>query len=325
MTTSLPATCGLVMAIGTVLLASPSAGATVDTGAAITTYPTTLARMYNVQPDELFRTVVNLLTERKVKFQIVDATNGVAISRWTRAKPKFFGDVAKLEPLKEVRPDEIQLNIFVPQQTALARLHVGSIVRFDHPSHHYWIIHHWDPLHEWLFREVEAALQQSGQAVPKEPAARMALIEERLAGERSGRCLDVASQADSGDVESMPPVVIPGAAVPPEYPPFAHRALEQGQVLVEAHVDEAGFVYEVVLADGSPPDDDFELSTLNAVSLWRYHPATENGCPVPGSASVDVEFTVSGIERFRRSIQRMNAERGPYCPNSQLTGGWVDE
>jgi protein TonB len=66
---------------------------------------------------------------------------------------------------------------------------------------------------------------------------------------------------------------------PPAYPLRARRSGEQGEVLLDVHVDESGRVTEIVLKRSSGSGM-LDRAAISAVRDWRFQPATIGGEPV---------------------------------------------
>ena len=78
-------------------------------------------------------------------------------------------------------------------------------------------------------------------------------------------------------------------ASPPVYPPFAISARVEGEVLLEALIDEQGRVSGVRLLRSVPLLD---AAAVDAVRTWRYTPTLLNGVPVSVLMTVKVTFTL---------------------------------
>lgn len=89
-----------------------------------------------------------------------------------------------------------------------------------------------------------------------------------------------------GDV--LPPVKV--HAPPPLYPEAARRVGLHGIVVVEAVVDAAGAVRDVRVLRGPPILD---RAAAEAVSGWRFAPATRGGQPVAVRYNLTVTFTLA--------------------------------
>ena len=77
--------------------------------------------------------------------------------------------------------------------------------------------------------------------------------------------------------------------VAPVYPKLAIQAHIQGDVKVVAVIDEDGSVRRLRLISGHP----FLVNAaMDAVKLWRYRPARENGVPVEAAVFVTVPFRI---------------------------------
>lgn len=75
--------------------------------------------------------------------------------------------------------------------------------------------------------------------------------------------------------------------VPPVYPEVARLARIQGTVLLDAVIDEAGKVTNVVVVSGHPM---LVEAALECVKHWRYDPAHINGHVIPAPLKIVVRF-----------------------------------
>ena len=75
----------------------------------------------------------------------------------------------------------------------------------------------------------------------------------------------------------------------PTYPAIAKTARIEGTVILEATIDEAGVVRDVLVLRSIPLLDQ---AAIDAVSRWRYTPTRLNGAPVPIILTVTVTFTL---------------------------------
>lgn len=78
--------------------------------------------------------------------------------------------------------------------------------------------------------------------------------------------------------------------VDPRYPELDRRARSQGVVVVEAVIDEQGRVRNVTILRGLSRG--LDQATIDAVSRWRFKPATLDGRPVKIYYSLTVNFKV---------------------------------
>lgn len=78
--------------------------------------------------------------------------------------------------------------------------------------------------------------------------------------------------------------------VDPRYTEAARRVRLQGTVIVEAFIDETGRVRDIKVLKGLPMG--LDRSAVDAVSQWRFRPATFEGRPVKVLYSLTVNFQV---------------------------------
>jgi TonB family protein len=86
------------------------------------------------------------------------------------------------------------------------------------------------------------------------------------------------------------PEIIPGTRVEPRYPEPARRVRLQGAVILEAVIDEHGNVTGVRVVKGMPMG--LEQAAIEAVSRWKFQPATLDGRPVAVYFNLTVNFFV---------------------------------
>jgi protein TonB len=83
-----------------------------------------------------------------------------------------------------------------------------------------------------------------------------------------------------------PPVKVKDVA--PLYPAIAQSARVQGDVVIEATIDEEGKVADARVVKSVPLLDQ---AALDAVRQWEYQPSLLNGAPTPVVMTVTVKFT----------------------------------
>ncbi|MBA3930658.1 MAG: energy transducer TonB [Xanthomonas sp.] len=87
------------------------------------------------------------------------------------------------------------------------------------------------------------------------------------------------------------PVPISSQSRPPDYPPAAMRAGEQGTVMVRVEVGADGVPTSVEVAERSGSRD-LDRAALAAVRQWRFQPAQRDGQPVAGAVTVPIDFKI---------------------------------
>jgi TonB family protein len=66
-----------------------------------------------------------------------------------------------------------------------------------------------------------------------------------------------------------------------------------GRVILHAVISPEGSVGSVRILSENPPQVGFGPAAVEAVSHWRYRPATQMGRPVAVQFTITVEFTLS--------------------------------
>ncbi len=86
------------------------------------------------------------------------------------------------------------------------------------------------------------------------------------------------------------PVLIPESKVIPDYPELARVARIEGDVILQAVIHKDGTVGEISVLRCTKGCVGFEDAAIEAVAMWRYKPATQNGKPVDCYFTVLVDF-----------------------------------
>ena len=89
------------------------------------------------------------------------------------------------------------------------------------------------------------------------------------------------------------PELILESRVTPEYPEVARVTRNQGTVILQAVIAPDGTVGEIQILRCDRPHLGFEDAAAQAVKLWRYKPATQNGSPVAVYFTVVVDFELN--------------------------------
>jgi TonB family protein len=92
-----------------------------------------------------------------------------------------------------------------------------------------------------------------------------------------------------GAANLTPPVKIQNAE--PRYPREALRDRVSGVVILDATIDRTGTVADARIVRSIP---ELDQAALDAVSRWKYRPATLNGVAVPTIMTVTVTFRLDG-------------------------------
>lgn len=103
--------------------------------------------------------------------------------------------------------------------------------------------------------------------------------------------------SESGNIDYAPNIEIAGPQykfkVEPEYPARAKETRQQGEVILEAIINEEGIPIDIVprtlLGFG------LEAAAMNALEQTRFYPAIYRGQPIPTRVAIRYKFTLKGI------------------------------
>jgi TonB family protein len=95
---------------------------------------------------------------------------------------------------------------------------------------------------------------------------------------------------ETGATGVTPPVKIRDAK--PDYPQEAYTSGVGGVVVLEALIDTRGSVVDLDVVRSVPQLD---RAAIDAVSKWKYRPATKDGAPIPVLLTVTITFKTAGM------------------------------
>lgn len=106
--------------------------------------------------------------------------------------------------------------------------------------------------------------------------------------------------SESGNIDYPPNIEVAGPQykfkVDPEYPPLAQETRRQGEVILEAIINEDGIPVDIVprtlLGVG------LEAAAMDALKQTRFYPAIYRGVPIPTRVAIRYKFTLRGISEF---------------------------
>jgi TonB family protein len=100
--------------------------------------------------------------------------------------------------------------------------------------------------------------------------------------------------AAEGEGTYSDPLLIKSSRVAPDYPPAALAARYGASVTVAAHVLADGTVADTQVMNSTRPNLGFEEAAADAISQWRFHPATQDGDVVESISVFTLDFSAPG-------------------------------
>jgi Gram-negative bacterial TonB protein C-terminal len=195
-----------------------------------------------------------------------------------------------------LRPESFQLHVFVPRSATPARVYVGSIVFGTDPTNYKRSaqIYNGGDVERWLIGRLGQRLNERGHWIPDDPEARMNLSRQLRPELAQDPCFAPATSPPIPASRSIvPPKLLGASKFVPVYPYDKRRLGAEDRQRFSAVIREDGVVSEIRLENDGVPPDEFTISGGNAISFWRYEPATLDGC------AVSVQFTIITDFRMR--------------------------
>lgn len=267
------------------------------------------ARSYDQPSDVVWRTAKGVVSEWGLTSSAQDEASQLLISEW-----KQFGDFddspffQSLPSLvmedAEVVPLEFQLHLFVSPFVEPARVHVGSIIKTQDGQAQY-MHHSVGFVGTEFFRELERRLGYAGVGIPAAAIHETAHCLAESVTSTQTESLHVEDVRRLADFELFLPLLRPGVLV-----------------ILDATIAFDGSVTapRVISVNGSELDnaDVFGRAAENVLSLWRYRPAQQAGCPVSVGATVAIGFGVdeSGPWFYNQAFPYREVEPSPETPST---------
>jgi len=140
------------------------------------------------------------------------------------------------------------------------------------------------------------AAEAQQKAVADQRAAQARAAQQAQAAETARQQQTASSSANSGNAATAnaggthPAVLLRN--VPPRYPTTAVRANQEGWVEVTFTITPEGTVDDVKVVDAEPRHV-FDRAATEAVSRWKFQPATQDGNPVPSQDKRRIVFKLN--------------------------------
>jgi TonB family protein len=126
-----------------------------------------------------------------------------------------------------------------------------------------------------------------GRSVPPAQVAQNSDAKENNTGVSAGSAFASHSEGPLAGADVRPALPIRGSD--PQVFPWEMR--EEGDVVIEITIDEAGNIVEKKVLHSMSPSIDEKV--LVALESWHFHPATRDGIPIPSKQDVHYHFKPS--------------------------------
>jgi len=135
-------------------------------------------------------------------------------------------------------------------------------------------------------RQAELKTQQAAEQARVAQQARQAQAQQAEAARQQQAAATTPTAAPS-DAATHAAVLVKNAA--PRYPTAAMRSNQEGWVELSFTITPGGDVSDVKVVDAQPRHV-FDRAAIDAVSRWKYQPATQDGTPIASTKKQRIEF-----------------------------------
>ena len=274
----------LLLALATAL---PASAQTTDVA-----YPTSVGRMYAVSTERAWIDVVQLLKDAGFKMELKDDNGRFLVTQQVLVDKKRFG-FALPDVLANATRGLVKLHVFVPKFIEPARVYVGSTLTAEVGGQRgVMLVYSVEAFGNWLLANLSKKLAVPAYRIPQQPARRAALAKSLLRA-ADDKCL---TRIENGEerVATETNRVAPRKLheVPVVYPRSGVVYNQESKLTLNVVIGEDGFPWPTGVATGSATDD-FAMTALGSIPLWRFTPLVIEGCPAPmPRATVGVNFVL---------------------------------
>jgi hypothetical protein len=245
--------------------------------------PRSRARMYALPSRQVWESALATLKELHLAVAEIDRSAQAAVTVMAD-----FDRGQMPVPTLPVRylARKVQFYVFVSPFTEPARVYLGSILEAENhvEPELSGYIYGVPALEDWLFGRLEAALGQTGQAMPATSRGRDALALSLGGPAPASGCS--GPRPPGARIKEPQPIKV--TRVQPVYP--AKEGHQAGVVKVQANLLEDGAIVEARALENTGPSMEYAQAAVGAVRLWRYRPTQLGECPVATIMTVTVNF-----------------------------------
>jgi hypothetical protein len=242
--------------------------------------------IYPRPSQEVWGHVTALLREWKFSVQKEDKKNQVIVTQWRDYDETVMLTSAELGLRPDDRVKKIQLHIMVAADHEPARVIVGSIVELDRREGNrttsvmgYRVL----DIEDWFLARLDERVGAKHELLGSTFSAR---VEQ---AKRLG--IGAPSCSPKGDPKGKPSPPVKLSDVRPIFPA---QGFSSGPRTVEVRgvLTEHGTLTDLVIVDPAPQFAHFQSSARAAAGLWRFRPTIHDGCPVPVTFTVTVNYRI---------------------------------
>ncbi len=233
------------------------------------------ARVYAKDSGAVTAAFKRLAADLKIRFAQKNETEGIFISKWIPYEEDRFPGLALPEG---IRPLRVRYHAFIPQGLPVARVYFNTELEAlsGAPGVETFFFNS-GGFESWLYGRLEQRLDVRGYGLPRHLESRRIMLEAMSPGANPCERNDVVP-AGGGGVSN--PELLPVSKLDVIYPSSARGARQEARVILQAIINEDGWVSDISVIDTDTDNIDFLTAAKQTVSFWRYKPAEHEGCPV---------------------------------------------
>ena len=240
--------------------------------------------MYPRASREVWDHAKNVLQTTGFRTERQDNKHQVLVTQWRNYDADVLPDVGTLGLDPRDRVKKLQLHLMVSPDHEPARVAIGSVVELERREGNRvstMMGYRVRGIEDWFLQRLDERAGATHESLRSTFEARAEQAKRLGAGIPS--CLP---QPSASGKASAP---VKTSEVHPIFPAQGYSS-GPGVVAVQGVVTEHGTLNDLTVVDAAPQKAHFQSSARAAASLWRFRPTIYNGCPVPVSLTVTVNF-----------------------------------
>jgi TonB family protein len=246
--------------------------------------------VFKTDPATAWRQVKALVTQLKYKTVRVDETHQYLVTEYA-SYSKGLPDLKGLGLIKNGRPARVNWYVSVPTDFKVARVSIASEVQVVDGRETY-MLYRTVPLASWFAEQLAQQLTLPVERLASDVEERTRLsppVSEATAEPCRPPSSPVSLQKGRSGNLQMPRIL---QEFKPLFPQNELRAQHQGTVLLEAVATEHGSMTSIKVLRSPNQSPEFIANAIAAAAMWRFLPARLDGCPVPASITIELNFRI---------------------------------
>lgn len=248
--------------------------------------------VWPVRSDDAWAAIESLVKELRLSAAKKGQAQRLLITRPASYQKGSYPSVEQLGLPPGVKVETIEWHLWAPPGFTNARVAIAAVTQLRRSDGLMFTRYHDAVLARWFALQLSERLHHASTPLAAGPTRRYSQSPLDAAAWEGGAACPALPRPPVDLRSASPGVRRPSllSQVIPHYPRGAMQAREQGVVTVVGVVTEHGTITDLSMDLGL--SEELRLAAVTAVSLWRFSPATQDGCPIATKVTVEMSFQI---------------------------------